>query len=101
MLNFIYFVIKKIIRILFVKNNNDVDGYFIYLKNHPRFLEAYLRTKMFFTKLIRNYFYNYFISEKKVNLDVKYVYFALPVEPERTVSPEEEYFMIKSVRLNY
>ena len=101
LLNFVYFVIKKIARILFIKNNNDKDGYFIYLKNHPRFLEAYLRTKMLFTKLIRNYFYNYFISEKKVNLDVKYVYFALHVEPERTVSPEGGIFhdQIRAIKL--
>ncbi len=101
LLNFLYFVIKKIARILFIKNNNDKDGYFIYLKNHPRFLEAYLRTKMLFTKLIRNYFYNYFISEKKVNLDIKYVYFALHVEPERTVSPEGGIFhdQIRAIKL--
>ena len=60
----IYFIIKKIIRILFVKNNNDVDGYFIYFKIISRILEAYLRTKMIFTKLIRYYYYNYIISEK-------------------------------------
>lgn len=97
----IYFIIKKIIRILFVKNNNDVDGYFIYFKNHSRILEAYLRTKMIFTKLIRYYYYNYFISEKKISLNDKYIYFALHVEPERTVSPEGGLFhnQIRAIKL--
>jgi len=101
LIRFLFFVIKKILRIILIKNNNDKDGYFIYLENHSRFKEAFLRTKMLIWKLFNYTYYNYYISKKKVDLKKDYIYFALHQSPERTTMPEGGIFFdqISAIKL--
>ena len=101
LIRFLSFIIKKILRIILIKNNNDKDGYFIYLENHSRIKEAFLRTKMLIWKLFTYVYYNYFISKKKIDLKKNYVYFALHQSPERTLIPEGGIFFdqISAIRL--
>ncbi len=100
-LNVFYFILKKIIRILLIINNNDKDAYFFYSEKNFKIYEAYLKLKMIVNKLLTNYFYKYYISQKKVNFNEKFIYFALHVEPERTSLPEGGIFndQIKAIKL--
>jgi len=101
LIRFLFFIIKKILRIILIKNNNDKDGYFIYLENHSRFKEAFLRTKMLIWKLFTYVYFNYFISIKKIDLKIEYIYFALHQSPERTLIPEGGIFydQIRAIKL--
>jgi hypothetical protein len=101
LIHFFIFLIKKILRIILIKNNNDKDAYFIYLDDHPRLKEAYLRSRMLINQLYTYFYFNYFISKKKVNLKEKYIYFSLHVEPERTMVPEGGIFhdQIRAIKL--
>lgn len=101
LIRFLIFMIKKTLRILLIKNNNDKDPYFLYTDDNYRFKEAYLRIKMLVWKLYTYLYFNYVASKKKINLKTKYIYFALHSEPERTIMPEGGIFydQIRAIKL--
>lgn len=85
-LRFFIFLLKQIIKILIYKDNPDRDGYFFLYQK--KILEIYLKIRLYFKIITNKYLYKFKYSKEVDFKNLKYIYYPIHVEPERTVCPE-------------
>ena len=97
----IFYFIKRVIRLIFLKSKYDRDSYFHFVKTNYRFTEIKLLTLFIFKRIINKFLYNFYFSSKKINFNKKYIYFSLGYEPEGTNCPTGGIFQdqLKAIKL--
>ena len=100
-LEIFYYLIKRIIKLIFLKDRINRDSYFYYVKNKHKFYEIKLLIYFIVKKLFNKLLYNFYFSTKTINFNKNFIYFSLGIEPEGTNCPTGGMFhdQIKAVKL--